>query len=157
MTDDLQDFSHSVFAIAICKIGRLRKLLPNDKHLDSRRGVTKKLHLTCWTSCCFFDNKRTVFFFKSLKLKSEKHSWTWFCNRWGSGFTRPIETWTGRSLKSFPTWRACVSVIHLVTLDHEGDSVIGHILIYLLPSAWRCCGCREWSRENRTGTAPGLN
>lgn len=47
MTDDLQDFSHSVFAIVICKIGSLCKLLPNDKHFDSKRGVIKKLHFMC--------------------------------------------------------------------------------------------------------------
>lgn len=40
-----------------------------------------------------------------------------------------------------------MSVIHPVTLSHEDDSVVGHILISLLPPAEHCRGCGEQSRE----------
>lgn len=97
--------------------------------------------------------KESSIFLKGLKLKSEKHLWTWFCNRWSFRFMSWVENWTGRSLKSFPTLGGRVSVIHLMTLNHKDDSLIPQIFICFLPSAQHCSGCREWSREqDRRGT-----
>lgn len=99
--------------------------------------------------------QKKAFILKVLKLKSEKDSWTWLCNKWKFGVMCWVENWTGTSLKSFPILRGCVSVIHSAILSDKDESFIQHIYICFLPPAWPCSGCREWHR-NETDVAPGL-